>query len=270
MPSLQEQVKAEIAGIMDRYTGAMDQLVKTFARKRTRQRDIYWLALQASKEFGAIRTHYRIMMRRAKEMEPLEDVKKSAHDSAEEVDHYYGYRSLLEWSLKGKPCPVKRWWDYGDFAEEGGAGPKMSRKLWPEHVGYLELNKKLAKKASSEWVRDVILCNREGAAVAFHYVMSHLPASDEYMKRLAAHEHSVAVDEMHHGPEMIDELAKTVKSEKDLEEAKKAVVRMRIQELRQRNEQFLNPLSKKELANLESDFVAGKTPAIPLFSTGKV
>ena len=165
---------------------------------------------------------------------------------------------------------MARWWDYGDFAEEGGAGPKISAKLWPEHVAYLELNKKLAKQAKSEWVRDVILSNREGAAVAFHYVMSKLPAGDDYMKKLTKHEYTVAVDELHHGPEMIDELAKTVKSEKDLKAAKQAVVKMRIQELRQRNEQFQNVLSAKELAKLEQDFVAGKTPAVPLFSTGKV
>jgi hypothetical protein len=270
MASLQKQVKTEIAGIMDRYTGAMDQLVKAYAQRRNTKRDITWLALQASKEFGAIRTHARVMMSRAKAMEPIKLVKKSAHDSAEEIDHYYGYREILEWKLNGKACPVERWWDYGDFAEEGGAGPKMSAKLWPEHVKYLELNKKLAKKAQSEWVRDVILSNREGAAVAFHYVMSKLPKTDEYMKRLANHEHTVAVDELHHGPEMIDELAKTVKSPKDLEDAKKAVMTMRVQELRQRNEQFQYPLSEKEMAKLEEDFLAGRTPAIPLFSTGKV
>jgi hypothetical protein len=270
MASLQKQVKKEISEIMDRYTGAMDQLVKAYAKRRNSQRDIAWLALQASKEFGAIRTHARIMMSRAKAMEPIKSVKKSAHDSAEEIDHYYGYREILEWKLNGKPCPVERWWDYGDFAEEGGAGPKMSASLWPEHVRYVELNKQLAKQTKSQWVRDVILSNREGAAVAFHLVMSKLPKADEYMKRLTRHEHTVAVDELHHGPEMIDELAKTVKSEKDLDEAKKAIVQMRVQELRQRNEQFQQPLSKKELALLEADFAAGKTPAIPLFSTGKV
>lgn len=270
MSSLQKRVKTEIAGIMDRYTGAMDQLVKAYAKRRNSKRDIAWLALQASKEFGAIRTHARITLSRAKNMAPLKMVKKAAHDSAEEIDHYYGYREILEWKLNGKPCPVNRWWDYGDFAEEGGAGPKMSPKLWPQHVAYLELNKKLAKTARSEWVRQVILSNREGAAVAFHLVMSKLPKTDEYMKRLTKHEHTVAVDELHHGPEMIDELAKTIKSEADLEAAKKAIVQMRIQELRQRNEQFQNALSAKELAKLEADFVAGKTPAIPLFSTGKV
>ena len=244
--------------------------LKSWAKRRTAKTDIAWLALQASKEFGAIRTHARITLSRAKNMAPLKMVKKAAHDSAEEIDHYYGYREILDWKLNGKPCPVNRWWDYGDFAEEGGAGPKMSAKLWPEHVGYLELNKKLAKSARSEWVRQVILSNREGAAVAFHLVMSKLPKTDEYMKRLTKHEHTVAVDELHHGPEMIDELAKTIKSAADLEAAKKAIIQMRIQELRQRNEQFQNPLSKKELAKLEADFVAGKTPAIPLFSTGKV
>ncbi|MSO20684.1 MAG: hypothetical protein EXQ56_09530 [Acidobacteria bacterium] len=270
MATLQKQVKTEIAGIMDRYTGAMDTLVKAFAKRRNSTRDIYWLALQASKEFGAIRTHARVMMSRAKRMEPLADIKKSAHDSAEEIDHYYGYRQILDWKLNGKTCTVNRWWDYGDFAEEGGAGPKMSAKLWPEHVGYLELNKKLARQTKSQWVRDVILSNREGAAVAFHFVMSHLPAKDAYMKKITKHEHAVAVDELHHGPEMIDELAKTVKSPRDLETAKKAIMQMRIQELRQRNEQFLYPLSARELAKLEKDFLAGKTPAIPLFSTGKV
>ena len=106
MASLQKQVKKEISEIMDRYTGAMDQLVKAYAKRRNSKRDIAWLALQASKEFGAIRTHARIMMSRAKAMEPIKSVKKSAHDSAEEIDHYYGYREILEFYYPGTKLGV--------------------------------------------------------------------------------------------------------------------------------------------------------------------
>jgi hypothetical protein len=270
MASLNNRVTTELAGIMDHFTGAMDEVVRAYAKKRNRNRDINWLALQTAKEYGAIRTHARNMLNQAKNMKPIEEIKKSAHDATEEVDHYYGYRQILEWCLDGKPCAVKKWWDYGDFAEKGGAGPKMKKSLWPEHVDYLEMNKTLASKTRSPWVREVILSNREGAAVAFHYVMSRLPAKDAYMRRLTKHERSVAVDELHHGPEMIAILAKTIKSEKQLEEAKEKVQQMRVQELHQRNEQFLHPLSKANMKKLEKNFLAGTTKAIPLFSTGKI
>ncbi|MCH8267058.1 MAG: hypothetical protein IH846_06050 [Acidobacteria bacterium] len=80
----------------------------------------------------------------------------------------------------------------------------------------------------------------------------------------------VARDELHHGPELIQELAKTVPSLDDLEEAKRKITEMRVQELRQRNEQFLHPMTAAELGQLEQDFRHMRIEPIPVFSEGAI
>lgn len=260
-----EMAQEKLAGVMDRFAGAMERVVGAYAKNRTRERDIYWLALQMTKEFGAMVSYSRKIVSRARNMEPIERIRKASQDCYEEAEHYVGYRKILEWYLEGKPCEVPEMWGYGDFAEFG-PGPGMKRSLWPEHHDYVALAKRLSEETRSEWVRDVIYANREGAAVAFHHAMSRLPVADEYMKRLVEHEKEVARDELFHGPELIRELAKTVPSEKELQEALDKVTDLRVQELRQRNEQFMHPLDEAAMAQLEREFRENRTEAIPLFS----
>ena len=268
MELTQRNVQEDLAGLMDTYTGAMNRVVRAYAERRNRDRDIYWLALQATKEYGAMTYHARVMFRKAKEMEPLDGIRKSCEDSFEEAEHYWGLRTILDWYLGGRPCEVPEMWGYGDFTDALGPGPAMKESLWPESHRYFALAQRQMQEASSGWVRQVIAANIEGAAVAFHYLISRLPATDEYMKRVAGHERSIAVDELHHGPEMIEQLAKIVESREEVEESKQKLIELRVQELRQRNEQFLSPLTPAELAQLEQDFRQKRIEPIPLFSAG--
>ena len=260
-----EIAQEKLSGVMDRYAGAVGEVVQAYAKGRNRERDIYWLALQTTKEFGAMVAYSRKIVSRARDMEPIESIRKASQDCYEEAEHYVGYRKILEWCLEGKPCEVPEMWGYGDFAEFG-PGPGMKRSLWPEHHDYVALAKRLSEETKSDWVRQVIYANREGAAVAFHHAMSKLPATDEYMKRLIAHEKEVARDELYHGPELMRELAKTVPSERDLQEALDKITDLRVQELRQRNEQFMHPLDKAAMERLEREFREQRTEVIPLFS----
>ena len=261
-----EIANEKLAGVMDRYAGAVARVCDAYAKNRNRERDIYWLALQMTKEFGAMVSYSRKIVSRARDMQPIEFIRKASQDAYEEAEHYVGYRKVLEWYLDGKPCEVPEMWGYGDFAEVGGPGPGMKRSLWPEHHDYVALAKRSSEETQSDWVRQVTVANREGAAVAFHHAMSHLPATDEYMKRVVEHEKDVARDELYHGAEMIHELAKSVPSEAELEEALQRITDLRVQELRQRNEQFLHPLDKAAMEQLERDFRTGHTEAVPLFS----
>ena len=268
MPLNPKNVQEELAGLMDLYTGAMSRVVSAYAERRNRDRDIYWLALQATKEYGAMVYHARVMFRKAKAMEALESIRKSCEDSFEEAEHYWGLLKILDGYLGGQPCEVPEMWGYGDFTDSLGPGPAMKESLWPESHRYFALAQRQMQEAGSAWVRQVIGANIEGAAVAFHYLMSRLPATDEYMRRVAAHERSIATDELHHGPEMMEELAKTAQSSGEVEEAKLELIELRVQELRQRNEQFLHPLTPTELAQLEADFRQKRIEPIPLFSAG--
>ncbi|MBI4464633.1 MAG: hypothetical protein HY647_08005 [Acidobacteria bacterium] len=257
-------IQEELAGLIARYTGAASRLVKAYGERRTRERDIYWLALQATKEYGAMVYHSGAMWRKAKAMEPLKSIRKSSQDSYEEAEHFRGYMEVLNWYLEDKPCEVSDMWDYGDIS--GGFGPGPGMKKWPEHYGYFELGDRLCREARSEWIREAILANREGAAVGFHYAMSKLPVTDEFSQRIAEHERSVAEDELHHGSEIIPELAQTLPSPDQLEEAKRLVTDVHVQELRQRNEQFLNVLTPQEMKQLEDDLCQNRIETIPIFS----
>ena len=268
MPPKAEQVREELAGLMDSFTGAMNRVVTAYAERRNRNRDIYWLAVQTAKEYGAIRSHIRIMLEKAKEMQTLDSIRKSSNDAYEEAEHYYGYRTILDWYLAGQPCPVPEWWGYGDFGEAFNAGPELKQSLWPEHHGYVEMARRLSAETRSPWVGQVIRSNREGAAVSFHYVLSKLPATDEYMRRVTAHERAVAEDELHHGPELIEKLARAVQSEAEVAEAVQKLPELRVQEMRQRNEQFLHALNPGEFAAVEKDFRQKRVEPITLFSVG--
>jgi hypothetical protein len=259
-------VREELEGLIARYAGAARRVATAYAERRTRERDINFLALQATKEYGAMVYHSGAMWRKAKAMDSLDSIRKSGHDSFEEAEHFLGYMKILNWYLNGQPCPVPEMWGYGDISESFGAGPRMKESLWPEHFGYFAMGERMARQARSDWMRQVILTNREGAAVGFHYVMSQLPATDEFMKRLTEHERAVAEDELHHGSEMIPELARTFTSQEELEQAKRQVTEIHIQELRQRNEQFLHPLSPAEMQQLEQDIRNSRIEPVPFFA----
>jgi hypothetical protein len=260
-----ENVQEELSNLMDRYTGAMSRVVGAYAAHRNRERDITWVALQATKEYGAMRLHAWAMFRKAKEMEPLQNIRKSCEDSFEEAEHYWGLMKILDWYLEGKPCEVKEMWGYGDFTDINGPGPGMKESLWPESYRYFALAQKQQRETASHWVREVIKSNVEGAAVAFHHLLSLIPPTDEFLKRVTEHERSIADDERHHGPQMIRQLARTAPSEKELDEAEQKILELRVQELRQRNEQFLHPLNAAEMKQLEQDYRSQQIQPISLF-----
>jgi hypothetical protein len=267
MPETVTSVQQELAGWIARYAGAVNRVVQAYAERRTRESDITFLALQATKEYGAMAYHSGVALRKARALEPLESIKKSNHDCFEEAEHFLGYMEILNWYLDGKPCEVPEMWGYGDIANTFGPGPGMKQSLWPEHYGYFALGEKLAREARSQWIRQAILTNREGAAVGFHYVMSKLRAADEYLRRITHHEHTVAEDELHHGSEMIPELARSLPAMDQLEEARAKVTDVHVQEIRQRNEQFLHPLNEAEMQQLEADFRAQRIEPIWFFAS---
>ena len=55
-----------------------------------------------------------------------------------------------------------------------------------------------------------------------------------------------------------------------MQEAKQRLTELRVQELRQRNEQFLHPLTVGEMEQLEQDFRQRRIGPIPVFSEGAI
>jgi hypothetical protein len=266
MPPSPEVAFKELTDVMDRFAGAMAHVVRAYSHQRNPERDAHWLTLQMTKEFGAMVAYSRKIVETAGKMEPLKTIRKACQDCYEEAEHYVGYRLIFDWYEVGKACEIPEMWGYGDFGDFA-PGPGMKRSLWPEHYGYVAMARSLSEETASAWVRDVVYANREGAAVAFHHAMSQLPSTDEFAKRVIAHEREVARDELFHGPQLLRELARACPSEEELEEAVAKVTALRVQELRQRNEQFLHPLDETAMSALERDFREGTGECIPIFST---
>jgi hypothetical protein len=256
----------ELTEVMDRFAGAMERVVHAYAHHRNPERDAHWLALQMTKEFGAMVAYSRKIVDTTRKMEPLKTIRKACQDCYEEAEHYVGYRLIFDWYEQGKAYEVPEMWGYGDFGDFA-PGPGMKQSLWPEHYGYVSMAKRLSEETASPWVREVVYANREGAAVAFHHAMSQLPPTDEFARRVVAHEREVARDELYHGPQLLRELARTVPSEAELKEAIAKVTELRVQELRQRNEQFLHPLDEEAMARLEHDYRERRGEPVPIFST---
>ena len=147
MPLNPKMVQEELAGLMDAYTGAMDRVVSAYAERRNRDRDVAWLALQATKEYGAMTYHARVMFCKAKAMEPLTSIRKSCEDSFEEAEHYWGLMTILDWYLDGQPCQAPEMWGYGDFTDTLGPGPAMKESLWPESHRYFALAQRQMQEA---------------------------------------------------------------------------------------------------------------------------
>jgi len=264
-----EQVREGILEIMDRCAAAMKQVVDAYEAHRTRDRDINWLALQAAKEYTAAHVHGRRLLGPTEPLASAQEVKKALKDAAEEVEHYAAYMEVLNWYLDGKPCPVKDWQRYGNpgaYEWRFGGSFEDTKALWPCSYVYYTTRIRVCKE-SSPWGTAAILACGEGGAVGWHHMMSQLDPSEPFFARIVPIEKEIVADELYHGPETIVRLASTPPSEQEFKEVKERIKQARACELRQRNEQFLHPLSEAEMKAIEGDFVNGRTKPLTLFRT---
>lgn len=267
MAPQREKVQRDILLIMDRCAAAMKQVVDAYVVKRTRERDLTWLALQAAKEYTAAHVHARRLLGPTEPLATIDMVKKALKDTSEEVEHYAAYMKVLNWLLDGKPCPVKDWQRYGNpgaYAWRFGGSFEDTKELWPCSYAYYATREQFCKE-SSPWGKAVILACGEGGAVGWHYMMSQLKPKDEFIRRVIPVEKEIVADELYHGPETITRLAETPPSEDEFEQVKRRVKKVRALELGQRNEQFLRPLNEKQMKKIESDFLNDRVKPVFLF-----
>jgi hypothetical protein len=264
-----DTIREEILVIMDRSAAAMKQVVEAYAANRSWERDVHWLALQAAKEYAAAHLHARRLLGPTEPLSGVEEVTKALHDASEEVEHYAAYMEVLNWLLDGRPCPVPEWQRYGNpgsYEWRFGGSFEETRSSWPWSYAYYTTRARLCGE-SSDWGRKAILACGEGGAVGWHYMMSRLEPADEFLRRISPIERDIVADELYHGPETIGRLAKAPPPEEEFEQVKDRIKKVRALELRQRNEQFQQPLSEAEIDRIESDFLRDRTEPIELFRT---
>jgi hypothetical protein len=98
-------------------------------------------------------------------------------------------------------------------------------------------------------------------------MMSRLEPTDEFIRRIVPIEKEIVADELYHGPETIVLLAQTPPDEDEFEKIKQQIKQVRSLELRQRNEQFLHPLTENQMRLIEEDFLQDRVEPLNLFRT---
>lgn len=266
MAELNADLRDKFLEVMDLGVAAMSKVVVAYRERRTRERDINWLALQAGKEYGAAVQHSRSRLGRVPGGSPKEII-KCLSDSIEEMEHYEGYMEVLNWYLKGEPCPVTDMYEYCSIEayRHYGYGPyELVKDRWPYHSEFFSGWQNLANEGSA-WSKGMLVACREGGGADFHYLMSQISPDDEFLRRIAHVEKKIAEEELHHGPELIDRLCRESPSEEEIASTLERVTRLRIMAMRERNEQFLSPLSSREMSQIEADFMAKRFEPMTVF-----
>ncbi len=246
---------------LDQNGAALARVCRAYYERRTPERDAAWLTLQAGKEFNAMLARLQRAVARADRVERGVDraaFGKLLHETWEEMNHYSGLAAVLQDALGGGPLPMDVMLRYK------GLEPHPD---WPAHSArVLGVEELLA--AATPWVASVLRACNEGGDAAFHWAMGELPPDDDFLRRVAAVERAIAADELSHGPEEVAALAEAVPSDAALADAVARIRQLGALNVRQRNEQFLAPLTADEVSALEAQLLAGRLPPLDLFRRG--
>jgi hypothetical protein len=242
---------------MDQSGAAVTRVVEAYLAKRTPERDLLWLSLQAGKEFNAVR---RRVLQAQETMDRVErGVSWAAfghiiEELEEEFEHYRAYAGLLDEVLAGAPYPAEMWCYHGWEPDP----------LWPQHSRRV-LEQREMLETAGEWGAAVLLATSEGHAVAWHYAMAQLPPTDRFLEAVREIQQGIIADELHHGLQEVERLAREAPSPAAVEAVLPLIRRVGALCVRQRNEQFDHPLSETEIAALERELLDGTIAPLHLY-----
>ena len=267
-----QQIEKEILHIMAQGAAAIKQVVDAYREQRTPERDIHWLSLQMAKEYAAIALHIDHSKMSIGAGVDGRGMEKHAETVKEELDHFRSYKNLLDKTIgKDTEIPVDGIYRYF-LADVGPDGVRMNAAMheakdkWPENYAFIERFFELLNTLPS-WSAQVISAQGEGGAAGWHWAMSLLPPDDEFLAMAARIERTVSEDELHHGPEEIRRLASSYDPQQSipLEELFQIMRELRYLEVRERNEQFLHPLSEDQLEAIRRDIMSGSLQPADLY-----
>ncbi|HAC34647.1 MAG TPA: hypothetical protein DCF45_09045 [Gammaproteobacteria bacterium] len=252
-----QEIQHEITRILDQGAEAVNQVILAYIEKRTPERDLNWLCLQMGKEFGAIMLHSDKAKEAIRNGADGRQMDAYFETVKEEVAHFQAYYNLVNRTIgENAEIPVPDIYRYVVANIENGQMALDDSMLamkdrWPEHHKYLAGHVPYIK-TQHPWVAKIFGATLEGAAGGWHWCMSQLPPHDDFFKQAAKLQEGIAIDELEHGPEELAELCQEYSDDfgVDLDELYRQLRLARCQEVRQRNEQFLDPLSEAEVAEI--------------------
>lgn len=267
-----QQIEREILRILEQGAAVMQKVVDAYVARRTPERDLNWICLQMAKEFGAIALHTDRVKLAIEAGKSPREVDALVGTVKEEVAHYQGYRQVLNRLLgEDAELPVTDMYEYllMEVKRDGMSfHPVMAKnpQRWPENRKYVQMAMD-SFRTLDRWSAGVVAATFEGGAAGWHWAMSQMPGHDDFLKGAAQVQRGIALDELHHGPEEIRGLMAQYNPDLnvDLPGLFRTLREMRYQEARQRNEQFLHPLSETEMEALRRELVDDTIEPLALY-----
>lgn len=266
------EIQGNITQILDQGAEAVNKVILAYIANRTPERDMNWLCLQMGKEFGAIMLHSDKAKEAIRAGADGRQMDAYFETVKEEVAHFQAYYNLVNRTIgENTEIPVPDVYRYvvaniedGQMALDDSMLAMKDR--WPEHHKYLAGHVPYIK-TQHPWVAEIFGATLEGAAGGWHWCMSQLPPHDDFFKQAAKLQEGIAIDELEHGPEELGRLCAEYSDDfnVDLEELYKQLRLARCQEVKQRNEQFLDPLTEAEVEEICQSLIDGTLDGFNLY-----
>jgi len=267
------EIQNNITRILDQGAEAVNKVIQAYIANRTPERDMNWLCLQMGKEFGAIMLHSDKAKEAIRNGADGREMDAYFETVKEEVAHFQAYYNLVNRTIgENTEIPVPDVYRYVVANVENGQMALDDSMLamkdrWPEHHKYLAGHVPYIQ-TQHPWVAQIFGATLEGAAGGWHWCMSQLPPHDDFFKQAAKLQEGIAIDELEHGPEELTNLCNEYSDDfnVDLDELYRQLRLARCQEVKQRNEQFLHPLSDDEVEEICQSLINDSLDGFNLYS----
>lgn len=254
MESLAQRAERELNEILARYAAGEAEVVQTyFERDHTPEEYSEMIRRQMGREIFVVAFLDRVQ-RMAAELErtvPRHKLVDALEQLADEVKHYAILADLAEWLL-GRKLTAEEAREYEVFATVESERPleQHYNPRTPEANRMVDVIHRFRTEYKSAF-SDAVLKMTEGGGGGAFAVASGL-RGDEFRERFAATMGEILDDEIEHGPLQVRGFAQNmVRSEADLDSAKRLLKEFMEQHVRVRNEIYGYPLSEERLAAID-------------------
>jgi len=251
---LDERIAALEAAPLRWWAGEAEVVRTYFSSPRTREDDLHWLTLQAARELGTVE---RLIEPLAGDLADIETAvsrdsfEASARSVYEEARHYRLLADIIERIAGARPDPREL------LALSGCQSERRGHPDLPAMTAEVEVTRRLRETYGE--LAEVALGFSEGAGAAIFYMgnrLLELPytsySGGAVEKAIAEAMGVIFHDEMRHGPVHIPHIARSIRTDDDLDTARHIITEKAVAHLRLRNETFGYPLTEARMAEIDA------------------